>query len=160
MKFKATTKVDKIFEVGILLKAADGVLEIIGGILLLLVSPATINHLVISPTQHELSEDPRDLISSYLVHAIGHIQHGTLIFGSIYLLAHGVVKVVLVFEILRNRLWAYPGLIIVTSGFMIYQTYQFLYSHSIGLVLLTIFDAFVVYLTVLEYKKRRHDTEA
>jgi uncharacterized membrane protein len=39
---------------------------------------------------------------------------------------------------------------------MTYQVYRFSYSHSIGLVLLTLFDAVIVYLTVVEYRKRRH----
>ena len=43
---------------------------------------------------------------------------------------------------------------------MIYQVYRFSYSHSIGLVLLTLFDAVIVYLTVAEYRKRRHPADA
>jgi uncharacterized membrane protein len=39
---------------------------------------------------------------------------------------------------------------------MIYQVYRFSYSHSIGLVLLPVLDAVIVYLTVVEYRKRRH----
>lgn len=155
MKFEAKTRLDKIFEAGILIKAADGVLEVIGGILLLVVSPAQINNIVASITQRELFEDPRDAIATYLVHSTQNLGHAALIFGSIYLLAHGIVKFVLVYEILHNRLWAYPGLIVMTAGFMIYQTYRYTVSASLWLVILTVFDAVVVYLTVLEYNKRR-----
>jgi uncharacterized membrane protein len=155
MKFEAKTKLDKAFEVGILLKALDGTIEIIAGVLLLFINTATINKLALFLTQEELSQDPHDYIANHILQAAHHVSHGSLIFGSVYLLAHGLVKVVLVVEILRNRLWAYPGLIIVTSAFMIYQIYQFGYSGSITLLLLTIFDAVVVWLTVLEYNKRR-----
>lgn len=55
-----------------------------------------------------------------------------------------------------TTLSAYAGLIYLTIGFMVYQAYRFSYSHSIGLVLLTVFDAVIVYLTVVEYRKRRH----
>ena len=156
MKFEAKTRLDKIFEAGIIIKAVDGVLEVIGGILLLVISPSQINHLVSVLTQHELLEDPKDLISSYLIHSTQNLEHGTLIFGSIYLLAHGIVKFILVYEILHNRLWAYPGLIVMTGGFIIYQVYRYTVSPSLWLVLLTIFDAVVVYLTVVEYNKRRN----
>src|SRR5262249_27220330 len=37
---------DLTFKIGLLLKAADGVLEIVGGLLLLFVSPAQIEHIV------------------------------------------------------------------------------------------------------------------
>jgi uncharacterized membrane protein len=41
---------------------------------------------------------------------------------------------------------------------MVSQIYRFSYSHSIGLLLLTVFDAVIVYLTTVEYRKRRHQT--
>ncbi len=155
IKFEAKTRLDKVFEVGILLKALDGTIEIIGGLLLLFISAATINKIAVFLTSEELSQDPHDFIASHVLHYAQHIDHGALIFGSIYLLAHGLVKVILVVEILRGRLWAYPGLIVVTSAFMLYQIYRIGYSGSLSLVLLTIFDAVVVWLTVLEYRKRR-----
>ena len=43
---------------------------------------------------------------------------------------------------------------------MVYQIYRFRYSHSISLVLLTVFDAVVVYLTVVEYRKRKSQRAA
>jgi uncharacterized membrane protein len=52
------------FEVGILLKGLDGLLEVLGGLLLLVVSPATIDRVVTSLTRHELSEDPRDVLAT------------------------------------------------------------------------------------------------
>jgi hypothetical protein len=38
------------------------------------------------------------------------------------------------------------------------ELYRFNYSHSISFVLLTVFDGVIVYLTVVEYRKRRHPT--
>ena len=43
---------------------------------------------------------------------------------------------------------------------VVYQIYRFSYSHAISLVLLTVFDGVIVYLTVVEYRKRRHRTDA
>jgi uncharacterized membrane protein len=31
-----------------------------------------------------------------------------VVFGAVYLLAHGLVKVILAAALLKNRLWAYP----------------------------------------------------
>ena len=155
---RPTTRLDQVFEVGILLKGLDGLLEIAGGILLLLIKPGYVNHLATTLTQHELAEDPRDFFATQILHSTQHLVAGSLVFAAIYLLSHGIVKIVLVWEILHDRLWAYVGLIYLTIGFMIYQVYRFSYSHSIGLVLLTVFDAVIVYLTVVEYRKRRHPT--
>ena len=158
--FKATNRLDKVFEVGILLKGLDGLLEIAGGVLLLLIKPQYLNQLALTLTQHELSEDPHDFLSSHILHSTENLAAGSLVFAALYLLSHGIVKIVLVVEILHDRFWAYLGLIYLTIGFMVYQSYRFSYSHSIGLLLLTVFDAVIVYLTAVEYRKRRHQSVA
>jgi uncharacterized membrane protein len=56
--FKSKDLLDRTFEIGIILKGLDGILEVIGGALLLGVSPDTINRVVVGLAQHELSEDP------------------------------------------------------------------------------------------------------
>src|SRR5215475_7900833 len=94
---------DKTFKIGLVLKGLDGVLEVIGGILLLFLSPQTIQHLVRVLTAHELSEDPHDLIARYLLHTTAHLSHGTTLFGAIYLLSHGIAKIVLVALVLRDK---------------------------------------------------------
>ena len=155
-RVKPKSGFDRVFEVGILLKGLDGLLEIAGGILLLFIKPELVNHLAATLTQHELAEDPRDFLATHILHSTQNLAAGSFIFAALYLLSHGIVKIILVWEILHDRLWAYAGLIYLTIGFMIYQVYRFSYSHSIGLVLLTVFDAVIVYLTVVEYRKRRH----
>lgn len=155
MQFKAKTRLDKVFEVSILLKALDGILEILGGLVLLVIKPDTISDLAIRLTQGELSHDPNDFIATHILHTAQGVTGSALIFGALYLMSHGIVKVVLVREILYNRLWAYPGLIIVTAGFMVYQLYELTLSLSFWLIILTIFDAFVIYLTAREYANRR-----
>ena len=65
--FRPRDLLDQTFEVGIILKGLDGMLEVIGGLLLLVVSPATIDRIVTSLTQHELSEDPHDFLATHLL---------------------------------------------------------------------------------------------
>lgn len=152
--FKARTKFDRIFEIGIFLKGLDGLIEVAGGTLLALVRPEQINRVVNFFTAEDLSKNSHNFIASHLVHWSQHLSSGALAFGAVYLLAHGISKLILVVEILRNHLWAYLGLIVLTAAFIVYQTYEIYYSHSISLVLLTLFDAVIVYLTVREYKKQ------
>jgi hypothetical protein len=64
---------DKTFKVGLVLKGLDGVLEVAGGILLLLISPHAIEHLVHSLTAHELSEDAHDLVARLLLHTTARL---------------------------------------------------------------------------------------
>jgi uncharacterized membrane protein len=147
---------DTTFKIGLVLKGLDGILEVAGGILLLFLSPHAIEHLVRALTAHELSEDPHDLIARYLLHTTAHLSHGTTLFGAIYLLSHGIAKIVLVALVLRDKLWAYPWLIILLLAFIAYQLYRITAVHfSIGLTLLTVFDAFLVWLTWREYRAKR-----
>jgi uncharacterized membrane protein len=55
-------------------------------------------------TQHELSEDPHDFLAAHLLHAAGGLTGSALRFGAAYLLSHGLVKIVLVAAVLRNKL--------------------------------------------------------
>ena len=147
---------DKTFKIGLVLKGLDGVLEVAGGILLLFLSPQAIEHLVRVLTAHELSEDPHDLVARYLLHTASHLNHGTALFGAIYLLSHGAAKIVLVALVLRDKLWAYPWLIGLLLAFIAYQLYQITAVHfSAGLTALTVFDAFLVWLTWREYRAKR-----
>jgi uncharacterized membrane protein len=147
---------DKTFKIGLVLKGLDGILEVAGGILLLFLAPHAIQHLVRVLTAHELSEDPHDLIAHYLLHTTAHLGKGTTIFGAVYLLSHGIAKIVLVALVLKDKLWAYPWLIVLLLAFIAYQLYRITAVHfSIGLTLLTVFDAFLVWLTWREYRAKR-----
>jgi uncharacterized membrane protein len=148
---------DRTFRISVTLKGLDGALETIGGLVLLFVRPATIDHLARTLTQHELSQDPHDFIARHLLRSAGHLTHGTTLFAAIYLLSHGMAKVVLVVAVLREQLWAYPGMIGLLLAFIAYQLYRLLAVRlTVGLTLLTAFDAFVVWLTWREYKAKHH----
>lgn len=158
-----TTALDRVFRVSLTLKGLDGVLELVGGVLLLVVSPSQIGALGRLLTQHELVQDPDDFIANTVLHFTGNLDISTSLFGAAYLLLHGLVKVILVWAVLRDRLWAYPWMIAFLIAFIAYQGYQILLSFSWGLVLLTAFDIFVVWLTWREYgihRARRHPDAA
>jgi uncharacterized membrane protein len=146
---------DRIFEIGIIGKGLNGAAELLGGLLLLFVTPDRIRHFAAALTQGELSEDPHDLVARYLLHTTSGLTGSAVIFGGIYLLVHGAVKVVLVIALLLNKLWAYPLMIIVLLIFIGYQVYRIALQPSAGLIVLTIFDAMIVALTWREYRRQR-----
>jgi len=152
--FRPRDLLDQTFEVGIILKGLDGVLEVLGGLLLLVVSPATIDRVVTSLTQHELSEDPHDFLATHLLRTAHGPTGAAVLFGAVYLLAHGLVKVVLVVALLKNQLWAYPWTIAFLGVFIVYQLYRLSLRASVGLTVLTIFDALIAWLTYREYRKQ------
>jgi uncharacterized membrane protein len=143
----------KAFDAGVVLKGIDGVLEVMGGILFIFVNPSGLGKVVRFLTAHELSEDPRDLVANFLVRTVHHLSPASESFGSVYLLSHGFIKVVLVVSLLKSRLWAYPAAIIFFSLFIAYQVYRYTYSHSFWLIILSIIDFAVIWLTWWEYQR-------
>jgi len=147
--------VTQAFDISVILKGLDGVLEILGGLVLLIVPPSDIRALLIWITGKELSEDPNDFIATRIVRLAHMLSVSAYNFTIAYLLIHGFVKVFLVVMLLRRHLWAYPTAIAVFSAFGVYQIYQFTFSHSILLLALTVLDVVVVALTVWEYTRLR-----
>ena len=149
---------DRTFRIGLWLKAADGILEIIGGLLLLVVTPSEINRIIQLLTVHELSQDPNDLLSNFLLNSTNALNSGTTLFGAIYLLSHGISKVILTVMVLMGKLSAYPWLIALIVTFIAYQLYVIiLVRFSWGLSALTVFDVFLVWLTWREYVARKQE---
>ena len=82
------------------------------------------------------------------------------LFVSVYLVAHGVIKIFLVAGLLRKKLWAYPTALWFLGIFILYQLYQFSHTHSLGLLALSAFDLFVASLVWREYRSRKqHGSE-
>ncbi|WP_231442344.1 DUF2127 domain-containing protein [Brevibacterium zhoupengii] len=146
---------DRTFQISLILKGIDGLLEIFGGVLLLAVTPSQIGAVVRALTLHELAEDPTDLIAGALVHSAGALTTSASLLAAVYLLAHGLVKVVLVWAVLSDRLWAFPWMIAFLLLFIALQTYRLWGSFTWALLALTLFDAFVAWLTWHEYRVHR-----
>ena len=106
-------------------------------------------------TRPELSENPGDKLALFLRHSAEQFGQGTQTFASLYLVTHGVIKVLLVAGLLRRKMWSYPASLWVLGGFIAYQCWRYAQTHSIWLVLLTALDIVVVLLVWREYRLRK-----
>lgn len=150
----------EIFRLGITIKGIDGVLELIGGVMLWAVKPETMSHAVRFLFQHELSRDPNDFLATHVLHATQHLEGENKFFAEMFLLSHGLIKIIIVTALWLDQLWAYPMALIIFSGFGVYQTYRWTHTHSIFLALLTIFDVLIVYLTWVEWQTQKKARES
>jgi uncharacterized membrane protein len=144
----------RFFELGILIKGVDGGLELVGGLLLVFLSPVAINRVLLFFVEGELKEDPADLIANLLVQTTRSAIE-VRVPASVFLIVHGIVKLVLVGGLATNRLWAYPAAILVFAGFTIYQLYQLTQQSSLFLEIVTILDVIVILLVIAEYRHSR-----
>ncbi|HXX18353.1 MAG TPA: DUF2127 domain-containing protein [Candidatus Acidoferrum sp.] len=147
------------FRTGITMKGVDGLLEALGGILLWFIKPSAMSRALRVLSLHELSRDPHDFIGIHLLHISERVAHSDPTFASIYLIWHGLAKAGLSVALWLNKLWAYPLAIFVFSLFSAYQIYRFSHTHAIPLLILTIFDAAIVWLTWKEYRVRKAEKE-
>jgi len=154
MKLTRAAILHLTFRIGITLKGLDGVLETIGGLLLWFMKPAGLNASVREFCLHELSRDPNDFIATHLMHVSERLAAADPLFASVYLLSHGIVKIVLVIALWFDQLWAYPMTIAIFGAFTAYEFYRFIHKHSPFLGVLSLLDAIVVLLTWHEYRQR------
>lgn len=134
-----------------------GVLVIIGAIFFIFAEPTRTKKFIEMITLYELSEDPKDFNVNHLLQNTHTYSVSSQIFSIIFLASHGVIKIVLVYALLKKKMWAFPVAISVFSLFLIYQLYRFSITNSFGILLLSIFDIIVIALTYREYKKIRRE---
>ncbi len=148
--------IDEVFDIGVLIKAFFGFFEVLAGTILATSGRLITNNLIIALTQQEISEDPKDVFVNFILKTSSNIFSGVHVFAIVYLIAHGIVNVFLAIFLLKEKLWAYPAALGIFSLFSIYQIYRYFHTHSLLLLLLTIFDIVVIGFIYLEYK--RHST--
>jgi uncharacterized membrane protein len=149
----------KIFTTSILLKAAVGVLEIVVGALFYFMSYEAINKIGEVLINEEIAENPNSIFFHFLDTSFHSIFIYSKLFWAFLLLAHGITKVFLVGGLLRGKNWAYTVSAIIFSYFILDQAHRLFVHPSFLLGIITVFDVFVVFAILYEYrqKKRRQD---
>ncbi len=143
----------RVFWMGIIFKAIDGLLEIVGGFLLLTVSSQALTSFAYVLLEPELAEDPNDWLANHLLIWIFHLSTDSRVFAIAYLLVHGIIKLVIVAAIWFSQLWAYWLAGIVFSLFVVYQIAYFAVTRSMMMVFLTIVDLVIIALLPPEHRR-------
>lgn len=150
-------RIHEVFQASILLKGAFAAVECLSGLALAVASPVGVRALVDRLAEAQLIEDRGEFIASHLLAWAQAFSVQSQHFYAFYLLSHGAVKLALVVGLLMGRLWAYPASLVVMTLFVVYQLYRYSYTHGFGLLVLTVFDLFVIALIWHEYRLiRRH----
>ncbi len=128
--FRPRDTLDRLFAVSVAIKGLDGLLELVSGLALLLITPEQVERIASIFARSVLGTTLPDTVAAWASAGAERLTAGGLALGAVYLLAHGLVKVVLVLALLRNKLWAYPWMIAVLLGFVAFQSYEFASSPS------------------------------
>jgi uncharacterized membrane protein len=141
----------ELFKLSIIFKAVGSIAEMLAGITIALIPGSAVLHAALFITHGDVDGDVNDILARGVIGAAHwlSISNGWFIGG--YLLLRGLIQLVLVLELLRNKLWAYPALLVVMSLLVVTQIYDIYFSHSIPTISLTIFDLVTMYLIWHEY---------
>lgn len=148
------TIVDRLFVLAAIGKGFDGVLETIGGTLLIIIPVAHLHGLARTAI-YELSESNHTVLAKYLSTLDSRLTVQLALFAALFLLIHGVIKIALVIALLSRRYRLYPAAIVVLVLFSMYQAYEYGRNPSLGLAVLTLFDLAIVALTTIEWERHR-----
>lgn len=146
------SRIREAFRIGLWLKAAHSVIEILGGVGLLLTTHSGLVALATAITAGELLEDPNDRVATVLRAAAAGFTPAAQSFSAWYLLGHGVVKLALAAGVLAGFRGAYPAFIAAMIGFIAYQLYRLGHGFSLAMTAITVLDVVVLALAVHEWR--------
>ena len=146
-------RLHETFEISIILKGLHSILEILVGFLILCTTKTSILSFTSFLTASEIKEDPHDFLALYFVKIANNFSISGQYFITIYLLSHGIIKLFVIYGLYKKKMWAYSISIIVFTLFIIYQLYRHTFTHSIWLLLFTIFDSIIILLTIHEWHR-------
>ena len=154
---KATTT-DKLFRVAIAIKGLDGGLQVIGALVLAVIPPAVISGFAHAVITRDLLGDQSGTLATHLSKAAADFTGGdTRVFAILYLLLHGIVKLALVIAMLKKLLPAYPIAVVVLAGFVVYELWRAVHTHSIALPFFAALDIVIIVLILREYRQLRRE---
>lgn len=142
----------ELFELGVALKAFNGVWETISGSLFLFLNKAVFVRLFYALAHRELLEDPHDRFINFLALNLQNLSSNTKVFASLYILFHGLLNLFLAIQLYRNKHWAYLVTVGVMVLFIIYQLHRYQLHHSNFLLIISIVDIGFILVTLQEYR--------
>lgn len=141
------------YRVGIAVKGFDGVVELLAG-LALWIFPSALTA-ALAPLLPKVAGDHpiRNFVAYWAGRMDQELSAGSHTFVVLFLLAHGVVKVVLVYCLMKEYHWVYPYGIAVLALFTIYQAYVLVTTPSWGVAAFTVLDVVIIYLVWREWRE-------
>ena len=139
----------QLFTASILLKGAISLTEILVGIVVLFIPVRVFISFGELVAQHYNSQE---FLVHYLLSGIHMLTAISGIYIAVFLISRGAIKLGLIFALLKNKVWAYPWSLGILGLFVIYQTFEIIKLHSLGIVAITIFDLVVMYFIGKEYQ--------
>ena len=162
MKNNKSLLLHEWFELAVFLKWIWWLLDIVRWCLFVFITPVRLNNRIFSFLQPELLEDPGDKIATHIINLSNHFSAATQHFVIWYLICYGFAKIIVSVLLYKKVRWAYPLAIYFLLVFIGYQIHRYTVTYSPLLLILSIVDLVIIYLTAIEYlkiKNKKLDSE-
>jgi uncharacterized membrane protein len=152
---------ERIYIIGLIVKGIDGVLEFIAG-MAILISPSLVHRFLtmLSGEFGEHNARPFQFIAEYIGHVDANLLHSGLVFLTLFLIFHGVIKIGLVYCLVRRIEKVYPIALILLIAFFLYEVYVFITTLSIPLAVFMALDLGIIWLVWNEYQEVKSKAKA
>jgi uncharacterized membrane protein len=155
---RRTDATDRMFAVAVTIKGIDGGLQFLGALMLMVIPPTLITGLANTIITRDLVGDPGGTLATHLASAADNFANGSTRWFAIgYLLAHGIVKLGLVWALVKRVMVAFPIAVVVLLGFVVYEIWRAVHTHSIALPVFAAIDLVIIVLVIREYLKLRRE---
>ena len=148
----------ELFQFSLWIKVLGSIGEMVGGIFIAFIPSTFVLNIALLLAQGENDSD--DFLSRGLLSAAHSFAISNSLFIGAYLFVRGLVQFLLVIALFRNKLWAYPLLLLVLLILVVTQTYDIYLSHSIATGVITVIDLVTIYLVWHEYQMVRKVTKS
>ena len=155
MKRRQFTILRLAFFIAVAVKGIDGVIETLAGLAVAILGTQGIYSLVIHITAPELDLHPDSRAVHLIRHGAFDLAHVSNRFLILWLFVHGILKLVLAVELLRERRWIFPVAAAILSGFVVYMASRLLVHWSPWLFAFALFDLITVALVLNEWRAHR-----
>jgi uncharacterized membrane protein len=155
MEEHSSSRAHRLFHLGVYLKGAQGLIQIILSALVFLIPLGIIVGVANHVTEVELIHRHGDFIATWLMEFAQSLSLGTKQFVAFYILINGIIDLVLALALYQRRRWAYIPSALVIAGFSAYLFYRFTLHHSFIALIAALFNLIVVTLIIREYRRLR-----
>jgi len=142
-----------LLRIGLIIKAIDAVFEVVGGVLLFY--PRELNRWLALIFQHELVRRAAPHTAPVVEHHVTKAIYGASLAAALYLMAHGIAKIVFIGGVLKERRWGYIGLVAILVLFTIFELCRSFLDGGWAMFAFAAFDGYLAYLVWVDFRKAK-----
>jgi uncharacterized membrane protein len=141
------------FVAAIAIKGLDGAIELVLGVIVAVMGSHRLYDFIIALTTPDLPDDPISPTAHFIQHGASGLAHASNLFVVTYLLAHGVIKLAIAINLLRERSrWIFPAASVLLTGFIAFMSYRLTTHWSAWLLGFALFDLLTLALVLNEWR--------